>query len=108
MDPSGMGGDVPADLTRAFCAQVERRLYVVFFNVLLEILQNDAGLCCDDIALFVEVENFVHFFHRNDDLVVDRDAPAHEARVPALRHDGQIMRVAVLHDLRDLFGRLRE
>src|SRR5690242_11911053 len=94
-------GDVAADVAGAFGAEVKWENVVVLLEIVVRHLQYDTGIRNQNTRHIVERAYLVHLRHVDDNLVEHGYRTAHQARVPALRHDGQTVLVAVLEDLRD-------
>lgn len=117
VDPTGIGGDVSADLARPLGPQVDGdEGYGVCGKVLQGVQdaprvgpQNAAprpAAAAATAAAALKAVDPVHLLQRQDHLVADGDAPPHQPRVSALRDDPYPPLVAVRQHPGHLVGRL--
>lgn len=83
-------------MTRSLCTQIDGQRHVVRLQRRLQCGQHHTGLACHNVGVLVDGQDAIHARQREDNLVKHGHGAAHEARVAALRNDGQFARVAVL------------
>ncbi|KAI3488765.1 hypothetical protein L1887_47106 [Cichorium endivia] len=103
---AGIGSDVASDVTRALGTEVERHHVTLLANVVVEALEDAACVAYERAGHLVERADLVEAAELDDDLIEYRYTATDKTRVASLRHDGDVLRMAVLHDLGDLAGGL--
>ena len=98
---AGVGREIAADLARALRAEAEREEAVMRRRGLLQRLQDAARFDGHRVADRIDAQHLVHAADRQDDALMRRPrrGAAHQAGVAGLRHDGDAVLVAELHDL---------
>ena len=84
---AGIGREIAADGAGALRRQQLRIEPVGFGRRLARALQRDAGLAGDGVGGRIDLADAIHAIERQHDLVVQRDLPADQAGIAALRHD---------------------
>jgi hypothetical protein len=105
-EAAGVGGEVATDVAGPFGAEVEGDDVAAFADVVVQGLEDAAGIAGEDAGGVVKVPDAVEAGEGEDDLVKDGDAAADEASVAALGDDGELVLGAVGDNLGDLVGRL--
>ena len=103
VDSTGIGGEVSADLTRTFGAEVERHGIPDFMQIILHILQNSARLGGDDPVRLVKIQDLVHISHAQNDLIKDGVGASDQPSVAALWDESQLLLIAVFKNGSYLF-----
>ena len=84
---AGIGREIAADGAGAFGWQELRIEPVDCGRGLARALQSDAGLAGDGVRGRIDLADAIHAVEREHDLVVQRNLPADQAGIAALRHD---------------------
>ncbi len=105
---AGIGGEIAADGAASLGAERKRKQAVVGCGRFLRAREHDAGLADHRIAGGVHFADAIEPHRRNDDgAFVERNLPADEAGIAALRHDCGLRLLRELEDGGNLVGRSR-
>lgn len=103
-DTASVGCKVATDLTTTLGAQVKRHHVAEVFSVLLQSLEDAACLSVQNTLYGVQSDDLIHLFGADDNLIVQRNTAADQARVATLWNNSNVALVAVAQSLRDLLS----
>ena len=101
---AGVGGEHPADLAASFRGEAQGEQAPRAGRHLLRLRQHEPRFDRHGVRGEIDVAHAVEPLERDHDLMagLERDLPADQPGIAALRHDGRLRRVGEFQDRRDL------
>ena len=105
---AGIGGQVTADETAVRATGVTGVEQAFFASCILNVNGPYAGFNDHIHAVFVQLEDFIHPFHEEDDAFIGRNGTAADAGTGTARRDRDAKVIGDFKDLRNFFSTCRQ